>query len=93
MRDVIEAKRHPYVAGLLAEMLERRKDGPVVGTRPLAKDDPRHISRYIHRVVRPSPTELEEMRQERERHQRQHSRDQQGDVFCVRLTAVEHCYA
>ena len=69
LRRVIAAKSHPYVADLLANMLERRQTAPVLGARPLSEDDPRRISRYIHRVARPTPQEQERMREERERHQ------------------------
>ncbi|KAF0307837.1 hypothetical protein FJT64_020852 [Amphibalanus amphitrite] len=76
MRRVVAAKTHPYVAGLLADMLERRRAGPVLGPRPLSDDDPRQISRYIHKVVRPTTQEQQEMRLEWEGHQRRRSENQ-----------------
>ena len=81
LRSVIAAKTHPYVSGMLTDMLERRRTGPVLGARPLAADDPRQISRYIHQVVSPTPQQLDQMRQEWESHQeRWRSRTTDADV-------------
>ena len=75
LRRVVAGKTHPYVADLLADMLQRRRSGPVVGLRPLAQEDPRRLSQYLHNVERPTLEVQERMRSEWEQHQRRNSGD------------------